>query len=43
MPIASSTPTTTKYDIDPQVIADAIVRRLLAGRAFVAARELEPA
>jgi hypothetical protein len=43
MPFSAPPPTITKYDIDPQVVADAIVRRLLAGRAFVAARELEPA
>ena len=44
MPISAPTPsTTTNYPIDPQVVAEAIVRRLLAGRAFVAARELEPA
>ena len=44
MPISPPTPsTTTRYDVDPQAVAEAIVRRLLAGRAFVAARELEPA
>ena len=43
MLISAPTPSTTRYDIDPQAVAEAIVRRLLAGRAFVAARELEPA
>ena len=41
MPISAPTPSVMKYDIDPQLVAEAIVRRLLAGRAFVAARELE--
>ena len=40
MPISAPTPS-VMYDIDPQLVAEAIVRRLLAGRAFVAARELE--
>jgi len=39
----SAPPSITKYDVDPQAVAEAIVRRLLSGRAFVAARELEPA
>lgn len=43
MPISAPTPTATKYDVDPQLVAEAIVRRLLAGRAFVAARQLAPA
>jgi hypothetical protein len=38
-----ASPSITKYDVDPQLVADAIVRRLLAGRAFVPARELTPA
>jgi hypothetical protein len=43
MPISAPIPTSTRYDVDPQAVAEAIVQRLLAGRAFVAARELEPA
>jgi len=43
MPISAPNHSTTNYDVDPRLVADAIVRRLLAGRAFVAARELEPA
>ena len=42
MPIFAPTIITT-YDVDAQAVADAIVRRLLAGRAFLPARELEPA
>jgi hypothetical protein len=42
MPIFAPT-TITTYDVDAQAVADAIVRRLLAGRAFLPARELEPA
>jgi len=43
MPISSPTPSAVAYDVDPQVVAEAIVERLLAGRALVAARELEAA
>jgi len=43
MPISAPTLIVTKYDVDSRAVAEAIVARLLAGRAFVAARELEPA
>jgi len=43
MPITAPTLVVTTYDVDPSAVAEAIVARLLAGRAFVAARELEPA
>jgi hypothetical protein len=38
-----ATPSTISYDVDPERVAEAIVRRLLEGRAFVPARELAPA
>ena len=43
MPISEPAIPTARYDVDPRLVAEAIVRRLLAGRAFVSARELEPA
>jgi hypothetical protein len=43
MPISAPPPPIPHYAVDAQAVAEAIVRRLLAGRAFVAARELEPA
>ena len=43
MSITAPSPTSSNYDVDPQVVAEAIVLRLLAGRAFVAPRALHPA
>jgi hypothetical protein len=43
MPISEPALPTIRYHADPHLVADALLRRLLAGRAFLAARELEPA